>query len=115
MSETAYAVTVTPAKEFNRLSLSQFLLMFTYFCQPKEVPAMKIIQMHRLLKEKGKLTLSMTYLDMVSFRNNVENFAPCLAPKKVETFLTIQESKLETEADDLSNDSGLEQYLKAQT
>ena len=113
MSAIKYAVTITPAEKFDRLSLSQFLLMFTYFCQPNEVSGMKIVQMHRLLKEKGKLTLSMTYIDMVTFRNNVEAFAPCLAPNKVETLLTITESQIESETGD--SDSGLDQFLTAQT
>lgn len=109
MATESYAISFVPQEKFDKLSLSQFLLLMTYFCQPKEVAAMKIVQMHRLLKEKGTLTLSMSYGDMINFKNNVDMFAPCLDPSKIEEFLIITESAIVTE--DGTDDTGLSQYF----
>jgi hypothetical protein len=107
-TESSYAITFTPAAQFDRMTLAQFLLMMTYMCQPQEVPGVKFVHMFRILKEKKTLTLRMSLSDMTDFKTNTAEFEPCLEPHGLSDFMTVViEPYNETE----NVDAGLSQYL----
>ena len=84
-------VVIKTEARYDRLSLAQFMLMFTFFFQWHDMLAMTLVRMHRHMKRKGGvLQVRMPQSAAKLLRQAIEDFRPVITPYTLESIMTFE-------------------------